>query len=167
MTRVANVAVLLAVLCAGGWPGSRSPFSAGRLAAAKSYSGAKVATLAPVELPLADDDIDCSSKADGFYPDPTDACSDLFYACSGGHSHEMECAEPTVFDVESGQCMQREFVAACGGEATTTTEAPLRMSEAPRESRPPCFNPRLQRSSSTAPAGPTATTRPTRARRRT
>jgi hypothetical protein len=66
-----------------------------------------------------DPSFNCADQTDGFYANPGESCSDGFFACSGGFTRAMKCAEGLFFDVLSEMCMEREFVVACGGESTT------------------------------------------------
>jgi hypothetical protein len=61
----------------------------------------------------------CTNQPDGDYADPSAQCSQTYYSCAGGFTWKMQCAEQMYFDQISGGCMEREWVQACGGEATT------------------------------------------------
>ncbi len=54
-------------------------------------------------------------------PDPHSQCSGIYYACPLGL--KMQCAEMLKFDVTSEECLEDEYVAACGG--TPTQKPPL------------------------------------------
>lgn len=63
--------------------------------------------------------------------DPQAGCSTLFYSCGDGAQTAIrqECAktqneEILAFDMISNQCLFPQYVAACGGVATTTTPLP-------------------------------------------
>jgi hypothetical protein len=46
-------------------------------------------------------------------------CSKLYVSCSGGEATYRNCPAETYFDVESGECLEKEWVQVCGGELTT------------------------------------------------
>jgi hypothetical protein len=80
--------------------------------------GGESTTRLPETTVAADTSFDCSSHADGFYPSAD--CASIFYACSGGVTRGMKCADSTVFDKETGLCMEREWVESCPGGIATT-----------------------------------------------
>ena len=97
--------------------------------------GGQATTTLPTTTVLSDPAFDCASEADGFYPNPAAPCSPIFYACSGGFTRQMLCAEDTVYDALSALCLLREWVTACPGGVATTTAEPVEIaSDAPRES---------------------------------
>jgi hypothetical protein len=83
----------------------------------------------------------CTDREPGMYPAADGACKNFFYVCEPEADYALEfvCASPdTFFDEKSGFCLEKEYVSACGGVATTTVQ-PLFVSSEIRES---CFHAR-------------------------
>lgn len=100
--------------------------------------GQATTTLAPMpikggDVPIPDVGVDCSALTDGVYPS-TEGCSRAFAACIGGQLTVQVCYDNLVFDVESLMCMEKEFVAACGG---IPTPAPAPEDESNTKKLPP------------------------------
>ncbi|KAL3981484.1 Chitin binding Peritrophin-A domain family protein [Acanthocheilonema viteae] len=53
---------------------------------------------------------DCMIAADGLY---ASKCSPLFFVCSAGHITGFVCQDELLFNVETGFCDQKEYVASC------------------------------------------------------
>jgi hypothetical protein len=89
--------------------------------------GGEATTSIPQTTVALDTDFDCTVKEDGYYP--SEACSPIFYSCSGGKARTMKCAghasHVLKFDVDSQMCMLERYVLACGGKPTTTTPSPI------------------------------------------
>jgi len=78
----------------------------------------------PTKLPAID--FQCRHKEDGYYANPKDKCSSIYYACVGGLGREMRCAgkdlvyEPDMKNPLSGQCENRHESFRCTGMRKTT-----------------------------------------------
>jgi hypothetical protein len=65
----------------------------------------------------------CADLEPGMYP--AGECKNIFYVCEpeADYALEFNCASPdTFFDETSGFCLEKEYVSACGGIATTTAQ---------------------------------------------
>uniref|UniRef100_A0A5S6QFN6 Chitin-binding type-2 domain-containing protein n=1 Tax=Trichuris muris TaxID=70415 RepID=A0A5S6QFN6_TRIMR len=65
----------------------------------------------------------CNDKDDGQYPDPERACSSRYFTCLSGFTFPRQCPPSLFFDPVMMACTFRQYIAACGGRSTTTTEA--------------------------------------------
>jgi hypothetical protein len=65
--------------------------------------------------------IDCKKMGDGWFADPDNKCSHVFYSCSNENGVRFECPGKKYFDQQESRCMDREEVEACGGKRPTTT----------------------------------------------
>lgn len=64
----------------------------------------------------------CPSDGSFFMANPFAPCSHVYYGCASRRPFEFLCAtDALAFDTVSMACLQRQFVGACGGVATTTT----------------------------------------------
>ncbi len=68
---------------------------------------------------------DCSSLNNGYYNNPDQKCSEIYFSCSGGIAHKLSCPVGTFFDPENSWCDFHEDVYECSGQRKTTviTEA--------------------------------------------
>ncbi len=60
----------------------------------------------------------CIGKPDGKYSDPAEPCARHFFFCTAQNEWRQDCAGGTHFDEQSGYCLFKRFVPACGGQAT-------------------------------------------------
>uniref|UniRef100_A0A183U0G8 Chondroitin proteoglycan 2 n=1 Tax=Toxocara canis TaxID=6265 RepID=A0A183U0G8_TOXCA len=61
----------------------------------------------------------CKHRADGDY---NIGCTSCYISCSGKHAFAKECPAGLVLDEASDTCVERSYVAVCGGVPTTTPE---------------------------------------------
>jgi hypothetical protein len=91
-------------------------------------------------LPSADDVtldpsvFDCSENEDGYFPNPKEGCSQIYYSCSGGLAKELSCQSGLIFDPETMTCNKPEETFICTGTRATTviTEAPATYAPPPQ-----------------------------------
>ncbi|VDM24009.1 unnamed protein product [Toxocara canis] len=61
----------------------------------------------------------CKHRADGDY---NIGCTSCYISYSGNHAFSKECPAGLVLDEASGLCVERSYVAVCGGVPTTTSD---------------------------------------------
>ncbi|VDP06255.1 unnamed protein product [Soboliphyme baturini] len=59
--------------------------------------------------------LDCTFLKNGLYPDPTLACSHIFYYCTGTVAQKLRCPGDLYFDIEKKACAEFQDVYACSG----------------------------------------------------
>ncbi|CAM6005022.1 unnamed protein product [Sphagnum balticum] len=75
--------------------------------------------------PIPHSSFKCDNLEPGMYPAADGACKNFFYVCEpeADYALEFDCASPdTFFDETSGFCLEKAYVSACGGIATTTVQ---------------------------------------------
>ncbi|CAI4227385.1 unnamed protein product [Auanema sp. JU1783] len=78
-------------------------------------------TTTTTQRPVEEIDEFCKTLTNGFHGD---GCKSIFYHCSSGETHKMQCPSDLFYDNEEKLCDHKENVVACGAKPKTTTTAP-------------------------------------------
>jgi hypothetical protein len=76
-------------------------------------------TVLPPTLPPRVPEFPC--KGDGFYADPQNDCSGIYWVCSKGIDSKMSCTEGLKFNIETGMCDYFDNVFTCSGQRPQPT----------------------------------------------
>jgi hypothetical protein len=71
-------------------------------------------------------DFDCHKKGDGYFVDPKNKCSPIYYACVGGLARQLNCGQDDlVYEPETKSCEHRDDSFTCTGKRKTTIQSTL------------------------------------------
>ncbi|KFD52423.1 hypothetical protein M513_06620 [Trichuris suis] len=78
-------------------------------------------TLTTTTTPQSDVGFDCSSLADGLYPNPEEICSTFYFICSGSVARRQNCPSGLYYDPEIQRCNSFGNIFVCTGTRPTST----------------------------------------------
>ncbi|KRY81918.1 Chondroitin proteoglycan 1 [Trichinella pseudospiralis] len=89
--------------------------------------------------------VDCKNLPNGYYADPRNSCSKIYFLCDNGNDFMFYCVGARLFyDPDNGMCDDKAHVVACGGSArgTAASASPLHQGSSTMETtqqptRPP------------------------------